>query len=174
MVSKKLLIEDKNSKSFKALPVSNWKPLGPFTYAVTGSWSPGQDRINVIDVDSSNEKNIYVGAPAGRILKSTGGRSTWTPLSDQLPQIRVSGIAVDHTNSNIIYIATVDKDGLNTLSIGVLKSTYGGKNWNTTGLTFALESFDIDQTTGDIIMNPKNNNYYGFMQNGQELYTIND
>jgi hypothetical protein len=30
----------------------------------------------------------------------------WNPLSDYLPQIGVSGIAVDHTNSNVIYIAT--------------------------------------------------------------------
>jgi photosystem II stability/assembly factor-like uncharacterized protein len=144
---------DKNSKLFRAMPASNWKPIGPFTFIGTGSWADGQGRVNIIHVDPSNSNTIYVGTPAGGIWKSTDAGANWTPLSDDLPQIGVSGIAVDYTDSNTIYIATGDKDGGNTYSIGVLKSTDGGMKWNTTGLSFT----NTTSKAGDIVMDPKNN-----------------
>lgn len=141
------------SRSAMALPVSNWTPIGPFTHTNTGSWSSGQGRVNFTYVDPSNANTIYIGSPAGGIWKSTNNGSTWTPMSDQLAQIGVSGIAVDPTNSNIIYITTGDKDGADTYSIGVLKSIDGGTTWNTTGLTFSNTS----SFAGDIVIHPTNN-----------------
>lgn len=144
----------RNGNQNRSLPVSNWMPIGPFTHVNTGSWSSGQGRVNFVYVDPTNANILYVGAPAGGIWKSTNNGSTWTPLSDQLPQIGVSGIVVDHTNPNVIYIATGDKDSSDTYSIGVLKSTDGGITWNTTGLTFANTS----TLAGDIIINPNDTN----------------
>jgi photosystem II stability/assembly factor-like uncharacterized protein len=144
---------NKNSPSLKVLPVSNWKPVGPFTHTNTGSWSDGQGRVNVVYVDPSNENTVYVGTPAGGIWKSTDAGTNWKPLSDELPQIGVSGIAVDHTNPNTIYIATGDKDGGSTYSIGVLKSTDAGKTWAKTGLAFTNTS----TSAGDLVMHPTNN-----------------
>jgi hypothetical protein len=144
---------NKTSKSKKAAPTSNWTPLGPFKYLSTGTWSPGQGRVNTICEDPSNPNTIYIGAPAGGIWKSSDSGTTWKPLSDNIPQIGVSGIVVDHSNSNTIYIATGDRDGAHTYSVGVLKSIDGGLNWNTTGLSFTgLNSF-----AGDIVMHPTNN-----------------
>ena len=76
------------------------------------------------------------------------------PLSDNLPQIGVSGIAIDPTNSDIIYIATGDKDGSDSYSIGVMKSIDGGLTWNTTGLSFT----NTNTFAGDIVINPTNVN----------------
>lgn len=143
----------RNNASALALPPSNWQPVGPFTHTNTGSWSSGQGRVNVIANDPSNPNVLYVGAPAGGIWKSTDNGSTWTPLSDELPQIGVSGIAVDPTNSNTIYIATGDRDASDTYSVGVLKSTDGGLTWNTTGLSFT----GTTNFAGDIIIHPTNN-----------------
>ncbi|MBC5834810.1 T9SS type A sorting domain-containing protein [Flavobacterium sp. F372] len=150
--------EKNNAKAYRtnsamALPPSNWQPVGPFSHTNTGSWSSGQGRTSAVAVDPSNPNIIYVGSPAGGIWKSTNSGSTWTPLADQLPQIGVSGIAVDHTNSNTIFIAIGDKDASNTYSIGVLKSTDGGLNWGTTGLVFA----GTGNQAGDLIMHPTNN-----------------
>ncbi len=142
----------KSNKSSLALPQSNWKSVGPFTYLSTGSWSPGQGRVNTVCVDPSNSNTIYIGAPAGGIWKSTDNGSKWTPLSDNIPQIGVSGIAVDYSNPDIIYISTGDRDGADTYSTGVLKSIDGGLTWNTTGLVLT-ERFSF---SGDIIIHPTN------------------
>ena len=117
---------------------SNWTAIGPFTTTGTGSWSTGQARINVVMIDPNNvangTNNWYAGAPAGGIWKSTDSGTNWTPMSDDLPQMGVSGIAIDHNDSNTIYIATGDDDAGDTTSVGVWKSTNGGLNWNETDL----------------------------------------
>ena len=150
-LAQKNLTKSKNNN--QKLATSNWLPIGPFTHVNTGSWSSGQGRVAVVCVDPSNPNTIYIGSPAGGIWKSTDLGVNWLPLADNLPQIGVSGIAVDPTNSNTIYIATGDKDASDTYSIGVLKSTDGGVNWNTTGLTFSNTS----TLAGDLVINPSNN-----------------
>ena len=148
--------QKKDSKANKQLTSvfnSNWQPVGPFSHTNTGSWSSGQGRVNIVYKDPVNSNILYLGAPAGGIWKSADNGINWQPLSDELPQIGVSGIAVDHTNNNVIYISTGDKDATDTYSIGVLKSTDGGATWNTTGLSFT----NTTTTSGDIIMHPNNN-----------------
>ncbi|MBL7887172.1 MAG: T9SS type A sorting domain-containing protein [Flavobacterium sp.] len=134
--------------------VSNWESVGPFTHTNTGSWSSGQGRVNTILVDPNNAATVYMGTPAGGIWKSTNNGDAWTPLGDNLPQIGVSGIAVDYANSNTIYIATGDCDAADTYSVGVLKSTNGGLTWNTTGLSFS----NTDTFAGDILIHPTDSN----------------
>ena len=96
--------------------------MGPYTTNVKN----GQGRVNTFIIDPNNSSTFYVGAPSGGIWKSTDSGINWSPLSDQIPQIGVSGIAIDPDNSDIIYIATGDDDARDTYSVGVLKSTNGG------------------------------------------------
>jgi hypothetical protein len=140
-----------NSSLYKSLPPCNWQPIGPVQNAEPRS-TKGRGRINVVCVDPSNPDVIYFGAPAGGIWKSINAGVSWTPLADYLPQIGVSGIAVDPNNSNIIYISTGDKDHTDSsYSIGVLKSINRGVNWSTTGLSnYAYRG------SGDILINPTN------------------
>ena len=149
--------------------VGDWEPLGPFTHINTGSWSSGQGRVNIVAVDPTNPLVYYMGTPAGGIWKSADSGNTWAPLSDNLPQIGVSGIAIDHTNSNVIYIATGDKDGSDTYSVGVMKSIDGGLTWNTTGLSF----FNTNSFCGDIIMHPSNNQILFCATNSGIFKTVN-
>ena len=136
---------------YRLLPPCNWQPIGPTQNASPQSIY-GRGRVNVICVDPSNPNTIYLGAPAGGIWKSIDTGVSWTPLTDYLPQIGISGIAVDTNNSNIIYISTGDKDASDCLSIGVLKSIDGGVTWSTTGLTFN----NSYKGAGDLLINPTN------------------
>ncbi len=149
---KKQVIANRSSAR-RVLPASNWQPVGPFTHTNTGSWSSGQGRVNIVHVDPSNSNVVYLGAPAGGIWKSINNGSTWTPLTDELPQIGVSGIAVDYSNSNVIYIATGDKDAGDSYSVGVYKSTDGGLTWNPTGVMGSSNP----SSAGDLVIHPTNN-----------------
>lgn len=133
---------------------SNWLPIGPNNFTNTGSWSSGIGRINAIIVDPLTPTTYYAGAPAGGIWKSINSGTSWVPLADDLPQIGVSGIAIDHTDSDIIYIATGDDDGWDTYSIGVMKSIDGGTTWNTTGLNTSMSNRPTNMN--DIYMHPSN------------------
>lgn len=136
--------------------VINWSNLGPSVVTNSSISISGQGRINTIIKDPNNDQTLYVGAPAGGIWKSTDDGTNWTPLSDNLPQIGVSGIAIDPTDSNIIYIATGDDDAGDSYSVGVMKSTDAGLTWNTTGLTYLYTN---SKTTNEIYIDPTNHNH---------------
>lgn len=133
---------------------SDWSALGPYTHTNQGSWSSGQGRINVTVVDPNNPNKIYVGAPDGGLWMSPDHGDTWQPLTEYLPSIGVSGIAVDHSNSNIIYISTGDEDASDSYAIGVYKTTDGGLTWNPTGTTVT----GSNALMGEIYMHPTNSN----------------
>ena len=141
-----------------ATNTSNWKSLGPFNSARGGVTSPpvhyGQGRVNVVAVDPSNPNTYYVGAPAGGLWKSTNAGINWQSLTDYLPQIGVSGIAIHPKNSNIIYIATGDDDNNDSYAVGVMKSTDGGATWNTAGVisAYSMNEIYIDPTNYNTVL----------------------
>lgn len=135
---------------------SNWSTLGPTVYSnVTGHWNPGLGRINVIALDPNDPNIIYIGAPSGGLWKTVDEGLNWAPLTDNQPVLGVSGIAIDFTNTDIIYIGTGDKDANDNYSIGVLKSTDGGTTWNTTGLDWTVYQ---NRTIAKLLMDPTDNN----------------
>lgn len=113
----------------------NWTSLGP--NSSNGGYA-GIGRINCIAFDPSSSNIIWAGAAGGGLWKSTNNGSSWTTATDNLPVLGVSGIVIDPSNTNIMYIATGDGDASDTYSVGVLKSTNGGATWSTTGLNWSV------------------------------------
>jgi photosystem II stability/assembly factor-like uncharacterized protein len=134
-----------------AIDPSNWKPLGPFSHTNKGSWSPGQGRVNITTVDPLDTNIIYIGSPNGGLWKSSDHGASWIPLTDFLPSIGVSGIAIDPANPKIIYISTGDEDGGDSYTDGIYKTTNGGLTWNK--LTYP---FSTNSKSGEILINPNN------------------
>jgi len=146
-------IDDHPSVDSEQNALSTWIPLGPFSHTNSGSWSSGQGRVNVTLVDPNHPNTIYIGTPNGGLWKSTNHGNTWVNLTDFLPTIGVSGIAVDYANSNIVYISTGDEDASDSFSSGIFKSLDGGMTWEATG--FPIGSFS---TTGEIYIHPTQSN----------------
>ena len=107
--------------------------------------------VNCIAFDPINHNTIWIGSPAGGLWKSSDGGSNWDTNTDNLPVIGVSHIAIDPYNSQVMYIVTGDSYATDTYSIGVLKSTDGGLNWNTTGLSYNITQ---EKTVNKVIINP--------------------
>jgi len=107
---------------------ANWTTMGPYSWT-TASYNPGNGRVNAIAEDPNDINTLYIGAPAGGCWKSTDAGATWTVLTDHLQSLGVSAIAIDYSNSNVIYIGTGDDDANDTYSIGLLKTTDGGATW---------------------------------------------
>lgn len=129
----------------------NWVAKGPFN----GSPIGGIGRINRLTFDPNDPNTIWAGAPAGGLWKSTDAGNSWTSNTDLLPNLGVSDIAIDPTNTQVMYMATGDKDGGDTYSYGVLKSIDGGLTWNSTGLTHNVSQLI---RINDIYVNPTNTN----------------
>ncbi|MEI7897409.1 MAG: 3-coathanger stack domain-containing protein [bacterium] len=114
----------------------NWTSLGPTGFVDGAGWNGGIGRISCIAFHPSNASIFWVGTPSGGLWKTTSGGSSWTPLTDGMPSIGVSSIAVDYSNTSVIYILTGDGDAGDTQSIGVLKTTNSGETWLSTGLSW--------------------------------------
>ncbi|MBI9034819.1 MAG: T9SS type A sorting domain-containing protein [Bacteroidales bacterium] len=133
----------------------NWTSMGPNT---TGGGYAGLGRLNSVAFRPGDNNTIYVGAPSGGVWKSTDGGSNWTPMGDNNAIIGVSDIVViagATTASDIVYIATGDRDAGDNYSIGVLKSTDGGTTWAATGLSFQASQ---SRKANRLILDPGNNN----------------
>ncbi|MDO7171716.1 T9SS type A sorting domain-containing protein [Mariniflexile sp. AS56] len=145
------LAKNANSKMKASLATSNWVSLNQ--NSIASGYDSGSGRLNFVTFDPINPATtMYVGAPDGGLWKTTNGGSSWSTHSDYLPIIGCSGLVIHPTNPNLMYLATGDKES-DRRSIGVLKSTDGGLNWNTTGLVWtALDNYKITK----IIMDPNN------------------
>ena len=112
-----------------------WTSIGPAS--VNGAGIGRADRIAFHPTDPDI---FYVGTPAGGLWRTTNGGSTWSPLTDHIPSLGISGIVVNWQDPNDIYILTgdgdsdllgglVDQFNYERKSIGVLKSTDNGNTW---------------------------------------------
>ena len=137
------------------VPIPVWSNIGPAIVSNTAITTSGQGRLNTIIKDPIDPQTIYVGAPAGGLWKSIDDGLNWSPLTDYLPQIGVSGIAIDPSDNNIIYIATGDDDAGDSYSVGVMKSLDAGLTWNSTGLQYSWTNY---KTTNEIFIDPIDNN----------------
>jgi PKD repeat protein len=135
-------------KQMYPLQAGTWTYIGnPTTPSGTGN-----GRLNFVRFDPNNSNTIYVGSPSGGLWKSTNGGQNWTTNTDNLPQvIGCTDLAIDPTNTQIMYLGTGDGDAGDNYTVGLLKSTDGGTTWNPTGL-----SFFVPQTRmlSKVLLNP--------------------
>ncbi|NOQ26220.1 MAG: T9SS type A sorting domain-containing protein [Bacteroidales bacterium] len=136
-------VKNPSSKSLKG----DWEPLGPSNLDASDDGAlqeSGTGRLNNMTFDPIDDNHFWVGAPSGGVWESTDNGITWTCLTDALPIIGVSDIAIPSnynvSTNPVIYIGSGDRDAIDDPSIGVLKSTDGGTTWVTTGLTFNASS----------------------------------
>jgi PKD repeat protein len=165
----------------------DWLAVGPST--TTGGYA-GLGRVNCIEFHPTDNNTFWVGTPSGGLWKTTNGGSNWECLTDGNDVIGVSDIALanDFTTSNTMYIATGDRDGgsswtlgggvrADNNSIGILKSTDGGQTWSATGLSFGEDEREligrilIDPTNGQIMLAATTNGIYR-TTNGGASWTL--
>lgn len=123
-------MQQKETLAQRGINNISWVNLGPtpgyyFAYGnissriVTGAYDPNDPNI------------IYIGAANGGIWKSTNGGMNWTPLTDDQPSMSSGALAIDPTNTNIIYAGTGEAtySGASYYGAGLLKSTNAGQSW---------------------------------------------
>jgi PKD repeat protein len=148
------------------LPSSgSWSYAGNTTVPTNSSSGDGGDgRVNRVRVFPGNNNIIYACAASGGLWKTTNGGTTWATATDQLGDLSTSDIAINPLNTNIMYLATGDGDGIQSIyptpaTIGVLKSTDGGNTWNATGLAYTLSSAGTNNySVNELLIDPTDTN----------------
>jgi photosystem II stability/assembly factor-like uncharacterized protein len=164
-----LTIAHEKSATAKTAAADSWLPLGPDNYANPSypEWEPGIGRINCITFHPLDANTYWVGVAQGGVWKTVNDGQSWTPLTDNLPMLRISDIAVNPVNPDEIYISvgdyayfgaglTLDNRKRHThYGLGVYKTTDGGTTWNPTGLSVQQTNVDFSLTRR-VFIHPSN------------------
>jgi len=137
---------------------AGWSPVGPSVKppSASSSFSHGMGRINCIAFHPTDPNTYFIGVAQGGVWKTVNGGESYTPLTDNLPILRVSDIAVNPKNPDNIFIAVCDYAYIGVAldtdyrkrhthyGIGVYKTMDGGLTWTPTGLQY--DQSDLDKT----------------------------
>ena len=101
--------------------------------------------------DKPSETVLYVGAASGGVWKSTDGGTTFTPKFDKQPVQSVGALAIDPSDSDVVWVGTGEAWTRNSVSFGdgIYKSTDGGETWNNMGLKDSERIVKIAVDPGD-------------------------
>ena len=94
-------------------------------------------RIAAVDaVEENGRITVFVGAASGGVWKSVNGGTTYKPVFDREDVQSIGAVAIDPSNSKIVWVGTGEAWMRNSVSVGdgVYKSTDGGENWTNVGL----------------------------------------
>jgi len=110
----------------------------------------------VAAVTAFNDKGrltVFAGAASGGVWKSVNGGSSFRSVFDQPAVQSIGALAVDPTNTKIVWAGSGESWMRNSVSIGdgIYKSTDGGENWTNVGLK------DTEHIV-KVLVNPKDGN----------------
>jgi len=140
----------------------DWQLLGPIDEPQNGN-GVSIGRVSAIAFHPLDTNVIWAGAPSGGAWRSEDNGISWTPMTDNLPNIGVSEIVFNPNNPDTIYMATGDGSSSDTYSFGVMMTTDGGQTWDTTGLSFSMNQ---SRNIRRMIIDPNNPNILLVATNG--------
>jgi hypothetical protein len=138
---------------------ATWVPVGPMgaPTGLVGGLPRKAGRDNFLTFHPTNPAIIYAGAAGGGLWTTTNGGTSWTTNTDNLPVTAMSGLAIDPTNPNNMYLATGGGNDLLSAfpvnSDGLYKSTDGGATWLPSGLTFPVS---LGRVIHRVVLDPTN------------------
>jgi len=107
----------------------SWFQLGPTNHS---------GRMIDIEFHPLDSNIVYAGSAGGGLWKSTDGGDSWIPLTDELLNMAIGGVALVPSDPDIVLIGT--GDGVNAsggqFGQGIFRSTDAGATWTPTSLSF--------------------------------------
>ncbi len=108
-------------------------------------------RIADIVKNPEDPSTWYVATASSGVWKTTNNATTWTPIFDHYGSFSTGAIAIDHQNTNILWLGTGENASQRSAGYGdgVYKSINGGKSWQNVGL-------QQSEHIGKILIHPQN------------------
>ncbi len=93
--------------------------------------APGRTRAVIVDPDDPSHRTWFAGAVSGGLWKTVDGGASWQSLTDHLPTLAVSALAMAPSDPDVIYMGTgegfANHNGVG--GSGIFRSTDRGRTW---------------------------------------------
>ncbi len=121
------------SNKVAATLVVDWDERGPSNVA-------GRTRAIMIDPNDPSGNSIFAGSVGGGLFKTTNITAAfpnWTAVNNLMPNLAISALAFDPSNTLIMYAGTGEGYGNSDAvrGMGIFKSLNGGLTWGLIGAT---------------------------------------
>ncbi len=102
--------------------LGGWTPLGPGNIG---------GRTRGLLVDPLTPATMYAAGVAGGVWKTTNSGASWTPLMDSAANLAVASLAMDPSNTSVIYAGTGEGvfNGDAVRGAGIFRTTNAGATW---------------------------------------------
>ncbi len=118
-------------------------------------------RTRALIIDPNNPSVMYAAGVAGGIWKSTDAGASWIPADDFLLNLAVCSLAIDPTDSNVLYAGTGEGfygSSSFVQGLGIFKSVDAGVTWTQLpGTVSGVPSGAFDYVN-KIVVSPNNSN----------------
>lgn len=93
-------------------------------------------RIAHIEFEPGDPATWYVAVGSGGVWKTVNAGTTWTPIFDAQASYSIGTLAIDPSNTSVLYVGTGEDVGGRHVGYGdgVYRSRDGGANWENIGL----------------------------------------
>ena len=144
------------------LQQGQWINYGPIHVGPRNGVKRDGGRVKHVEFHPTDPNTYYVSCFKSGLFKTTNAGSIWEPLTDGIPHdVRISKVLP--SSPSTIFIGT---------TLGVLKSTDSGVNWNATGLsTGNTDALLIKPDNENIIIAGNENGIYR-STNGGNTFTL--
>uniref|UniRef100_A0A7C2JYJ0 Photosynthesis system II assembly factor Ycf48/Hcf136-like domain-containing protein n=1 Tax=Schlesneria paludicola TaxID=360056 RepID=A0A7C2JYJ0_9PLAN len=134
---------------------SGWRWLGPGNIG-------GRTRALIQHPTSTN--TYYAGSVGGGVWRTTNGGTTWAALTGFSANLACSTLAMDPTNSNVIYAGTGEGffNGDAIRGAGIFRTSDGGTNWSQLSATNNSNFYYVNR----IAISPDGNTILAATNNG--------
>ncbi len=138
-------LELKSDTSFSKL---HWQYVGPTN--ISG-------RCTDVEGISPRGDNytIWIGSATGGVWKSINEGVTFEPVFDKMPTASIGDIAIDPSNSDVVWVGTGEANIFRSSNAGcgVFKTTDGGESWENMGLenTHTIGRVLVDYSDTDVV-----------------------
>lgn len=135
-------------RALKALPnapgQSSWEPIGPTNIG---------GRITSLACDPQHPDRLWAGAAGGGVWHTADGGLTWQPQWHDEDVLNVGSLAIDPTDSNVLYCGTGEANlsADSYAGVGLYRTIDGGATWH---LHASTERTGIPRRIGVIAIDP--------------------
>ena len=126
---------------------ADWISLGP---------NNGAGRFTAVAPHPTETGTVLAGAAGGGVWRTEDGGTTWTPLTDGVPNLSVGAVAYAPSDPNVVYVGTGEGGyGIDFIpGIGLLRSDDGGDTWTLPDQVVASQFYriNVDPRNPDVLL----------------------